>query len=110
MGSAWLFFMVFTCNQHYNWQNRRTTTDQQQVMQGRLGGLGLILPTLTRIGTRLVPAAGFGLTLVMIGAVVYHVPRGEVLNILMNIVLAAIVAFIAYGRWRKHPIPDRSAS
>jgi uncharacterized membrane protein YphA (DoxX/SURF4 family) len=74
-----------------------------------LGGLGLILPGLTRIQTRLVPAAGFGLALVMVGAIVYHVQRSEFQNILMNIILAVLVAFIAYGRWRLRPIPDRTS-
>ena len=75
-----------------------------------LGGLGLILPALTRIQTRLTPLAGAGLALVMVGAVVYHIQRGEVQNIFFNIVLAAIVAFIAYGRWRLKPLSDRSAA
>ena len=73
-----------------------------------LGGLGLILPGLTRIQTRLTPLAGAGLALVMVGAAVYHIPRGEFQNIFINLLLAALVAFIAYGRWRLKPLPDRS--
>jgi uncharacterized membrane protein len=74
-----------------------------------LGGLGLILPGVTKIQTRLTPLAAAGLTLVMIGAMVYHLPRGEVQNIITNLVLAAIMAFIAYGRWKLSPLKDRSA-
>jgi uncharacterized membrane protein len=74
-----------------------------------LGGLGLILPGLTKIQTRLTPLAGAGLTLVMLGAVVYHLGRGEMMNIFFNIFLGAVVAFIAYGRWKMHPLTDRSA-
>ena len=74
-----------------------------------LGGLGLILPGVTRIQTRLTPLAAAGLTLVMIGAMVYHFPRGEVQNIITNLILAAIMAFIAYGRWKLSPLKDRSA-
>jgi uncharacterized membrane protein len=37
-----------------------------------LGGLGLILPAITKIQTRLVPLAAAGLVLVMLGAAVYH--------------------------------------
>ena len=74
-----------------------------------LGGLGLILPGVTRIKTWLTPLAALGLTLVMILAVIYHLQRGEMTNITFNIVLAALSAFIAYGRWKLAPLPDRSA-
>ena len=74
-----------------------------------LGGLGLILPGVTRIQTRLTPLAAFGLVLVMIGAVIYHIPRGEVTNLVTNIVLAALLAFVAYGRLRLVPLTDRRA-
>ena len=72
-----------------------------------LGGLGLILPGLTKIQTRLTPLAGAGLAVVMIGAAVWHVGRGEFSNIVFNLVLAALAAFIAYGRWRLSPLPER---
>lgn len=74
-----------------------------------LGGLGLILPGLTKIQTRLTPLAGAGLVLVMVGAVVFHLGRGETQNIFFNLFLAAVVGFIAYSRWKKHPLADRSA-
>jgi uncharacterized membrane protein len=53
-----------------------------------LGGLGLILPGLFRIQTRLVPLAAAGLALVMVGAAIYHITRGETFNIVNNIFLA----------------------
>lgn len=71
-----------------------------------LGGLGLILPGLTKIQTRLTPLAAAGLALVMIGAAVWHAGRGEAANIIQNLVLAAIFLFIAYGRWRLSPLPS----
>ena len=74
-----------------------------------LAGLGLILPGLTKIQTRLTPLAGAGLVLVMIGAMVWHVQRGEVVNIFLNLILAVLAGFVAYGRWRLRPLPDRSA-
>ena len=73
-----------------------------------LGGLGLILPALTRIQTKLVPMAGAGLVLVMLGAIVYHATRGEFQNIALNIILAALCAFVAYGRWKIAPHTDRN--
>lgn len=75
-----------------------------------LGGLGLILPGLTRIQTRLTPLAALGLVFVMIGAAVWHVQRGEIPNILMNIIIAGLVGFIAYGRWKLRPLRDRTAA
>lgn len=72
-----------------------------------LGGLGLILPGLTRIQTPLTPLAAFGLCLVMLGAALWHLARGEYPNILMNLFLLALCAFIAYGRWRLHPLRRR---
>ncbi len=74
-----------------------------------LGGLGLILPGLFKIQTRLTWMAAWGLFLVMIGAMVYHISRGEIQNIVMNLVIALIMAFVAYGRMRLRPLTDRGA-
>jgi uncharacterized membrane protein YphA (DoxX/SURF4 family) len=74
-----------------------------------LGGLGLILPGLTKIQTRLTPLAGAGLALVMVLAAFYHLQRGEMQNIFLNLLVAAILAFVAYGRWRLKPLQDRNA-
>ena len=71
------------------------------------GGLGLILPSLTRIRPELTVYAAGGLVLVMIGAVIYHAGRGEAQSIVTNVVIAAIVAFIGYGRWKLEPIEAR---
>ena len=75
-----------------------------------LGGLGLILPGLTKRYTWLTPLAAAGLVLVMIGAAVFHITRGEAPNIVQNIILGALAAFVAYGRWKLRPLEDRSAS
>ena len=75
-----------------------------------LGGLGLILPGLTKIQTRLTPLAALGLALVMVGAVVYHITRGEIGNVVTNVVLLAIMLFIYYGRTRLVPLKDRNAT
>lgn len=73
-----------------------------------LGGLGLILPAITRIQTRLVPLAAVGLALVMVLAVFYHIARAEYTNIAFNLINAALLAFVAYGRWKLVPLKDRS--
>ena len=59
-----------------------------------LGGLGLILPGVTRIQTRLVPLTAAGLVLVMMGAMIYHIPRGETFNLVNNLFLAVLLAFV----------------
>ena len=69
-----------------------------------LAVLGLILPGLTGIQTRLTPLASAGLILVMVGAMVWHGQREEFANIVLNVILAGIAAFVAYGRWRLRPL------
>ena len=75
-----------------------------------LAGLGLILPGLTRIQTRLTPLAALGLVLVMAGAVVWHITRNEFANIFLNIILMGLAGFVAYGRWKLSPLKDKGAS
>ena len=69
-----------------------------------LGGLGLILPAALRIKPELTAWAAVGLALVMIFALIFHVSRSEMQAIGMNVILAAIAAFIAWGRFKKAPI------
>jgi len=74
-----------------------------------LGGVGLILPAMTRVKPKLTPLAAFGLTLVMILAAVFHIVRGEYRFFLpLNLVLAAGAAFIAFGRLIVRPIAPTS--
>lgn len=73
------------------------------------GGLGLILPAATRIKPHLTPLAAAGLAVVMILASVWHLPRGETQTIVVNLVLAGLLASIAYFRWRIRPVVSRNA-
>lgn len=73
-----------------------------------LGGLGLILPSITRIRPELTPLAAIGLIVIMVGAVVFHAGRDELVNIGLNVLNAAILGYIAYGRWRLAPIESRA--
>lgn len=72
-----------------------------------LAALGLVLPSLTRIQTRLTPLAALGLVIVMVGAAVWHFPRNEIANLTTNLVIAGLLGFVAYGRWRLRPIKNR---
>jgi len=69
-----------------------------------LGGVGLILPAMIAVRPKLTPLAAFGLTLIMILAAGFHIARGEYNFVLLNLVLAGVAAFIAYGRLFVRPI------
>ena len=64
-----------------------------------LGGVGLVLPALTNILSVLTPLAAAGLTLIMILAAIFHFRRGENAAIIVNLILGALAAFVAYGRF-----------
>lgn len=72
-----------------------------------LGALGLVLPSATRIAPVLTPIAAIGLVLTMIGAGVTHVRIGE--PPILNVILGALAAFVAWGRLKKAPIAPRGA-
>lgn len=74
-----------------------------------LGGLGLILPAVTRIRPDLVPLAAAGLAVVMLGAIAFHIGRGEASNAAGNALWVLAMAFVAWGRWMKYPIAPRGA-
>jgi uncharacterized membrane protein YphA (DoxX/SURF4 family) len=71
------------------------------------GGIGLVLPALTRIRPALTPLAATGLVTIMTFAVVFHLVRGEFSLVPFNLVLGGLAAFVAWGRFRKAPIPPR---
>lgn len=74
-----------------------------------LGGLGLILPGLTRIQPRLTVLAAVCLTALTICACVYQVLGNQPVNGVMALVFGAIAATIAYGRVRI-PLPSRDSA
>jgi len=73
-----------------------------------LGALGLILPGLLRIRSGLTPLAAAGLVIIMTGATVIGLVGGMVAVALMNVVVALLAAFVAYGRWRLAPLGGSS--
>lgn len=71
-----------------------------------LGGLGLLLPPITRIKTGLTPLAAAGLTIIMIGATVLTaagVGGGTPALAIFPGVICLLTAFVAYGRWKLRP-------
>lgn len=64
-----------------------------------LGALGLVLPAALDTAPALVPVAAIALALVMVGAVVVHLRRGEGLaSAAPAIVLALLSLVLAWGR------------
>lgn len=63
-----------------------------------LGGIGIILPSLLRIQPRLTVLSAIGIIVLMICASIFHISRGEASVIGVNIIFAAMAAFIAWGR------------
>lgn len=64
-----------------------------------LAAIGLILPAVLGVAPVLVPLAAVGLVLIMIGAGITHGRRGESQMIVVNVVLLALAAFVAWGRF-----------
>lgn len=63
-----------------------------------LGGIGLIVPWVTKIMPRLTPIAAIGLTILMLGTVIAHVQVGEISEAITNFVVAICLVVLAIGR------------
>jgi uncharacterized membrane protein YphA (DoxX/SURF4 family) len=64
-----------------------------------LGAVGLVLPAALDITPVLVPLAAVGVVLLMLGAIVTHTRRHEAQAVTMNVVLLALAAVVAWGRF-----------
>ncbi|MGH2600501.1 MAG: DoxX family protein [Dehalococcoidia bacterium] len=64
-----------------------------------LAAAGLILPAALDIAPILVPLAATGAVLLMVGAVITRLHRGEKLTILGDLVYLALADFVAWGRF-----------
>ncbi len=71
------------------------------------GGLGILLPSLLKFKPFLAPLAALGLAVIMVLAFGYHVIRAEYSALGINVLLAAIAVFIAWGRYRKVPVTEK---
>jgi hypothetical protein len=70
------------------------------------GGVGVLIPALTRIKPDLTVLAALGCIALQICAMVFHVSRGEIAATPVNLVLLALAIFIFWGRLRG-PIAPR---
>jgi hypothetical protein len=71
------------------------------------GGVGILLPALTRILPNLTVLAALGCSVLQVFALVFHVSRGEMPVTPLNVVLLALSLFVLWGRGRKAPIAAR---
>lgn len=71
------------------------------------GGIGILLPALTRILPRLTVLAALGCSVLQVFAFVFHISRGEAATTPLNFVLLALALFVLWGRSRKAPIVPR---
>lgn len=72
-----------------------------------LAGLGVLLPSLTRIKPRWAVLGALGCVGLMAGAIIFHLGRGEGANTPFNFFVAALAAFVAWGRQRRAPLDGR---
>ncbi|AWB06888.1 hypothetical protein A6A40_17725 (plasmid) [Azospirillum humicireducens] len=72
-----------------------------------LGGIGILLPSLTRIQPRLTVLAAAGIILLQVLALLFHLTRGEAAVVPMNMVLVTLTAFVLWGRGRALPVQPR---
>lgn len=71
------------------------------------GGLGILLPALTRIRPSLTVTAAACCALLQICAMAFHISRGEAEAVPVNIVFLVLSLFVFWGR-RRYPVPARS--
>ena len=65
------------------------------------GGLGVLLPSLTRIKPGLTVAAALGCVALQASAIVFHFSRGEAANTPFNFLLVGLSLFVAWGQPRR---------
>src|SRR5262245_22160052 len=73
-----------------------------------LGGLGVLLPSLTRIKPGMAVLAALGCAALQLAAIVFHFSRGEAANTPFNFLLVALSLFVAWGRRSRAPIAARA--
>jgi uncharacterized membrane protein YphA (DoxX/SURF4 family) len=74
-----------------------------------LGGVGVLLPSVTRIKPGLAALAALGCIALQASAIVFHLSRGEAANTPFNFVLVALALFVAWGRRTRARIEPRAS-
>lgn len=71
------------------------------------GGIGILLPALTRIKPQLTVWAALGCSVLQVCAIIFHGMRGEFAVLPFNFILLALALFILWGRSKRAPITPR---
>lgn len=71
------------------------------------GGLGILLPALTRIKPGLTVLAALGGSTLQVLAIAFHASRGEFAVLPLNFVLLPLCLFVLWGRGKRAPIAPR---
>lgn len=71
------------------------------------GGIGVILPGLTRIRPQLGVLAALGLAVLQVLAIGFHLSRGEASLVPLNFIILPLILFVLWGRGRRLPIAPR---
>jgi len=72
------------------------------------GGLGILLPALTRIQPRLTVLAAIGCSVLQVLAISFHASRGEWSVLPLNFALLPCAVYVLWGRIRVAPVEPRS--
>ncbi len=70
-----------------------------------LGAVGVVLPGVLGVAGVLVPVAALGLAVVLVGAIVTHLLRGEQDEVGLPVALLIAAAVVAAGRLSAWPLP-----
>jgi uncharacterized membrane protein YphA (DoxX/SURF4 family) len=71
------------------------------------GGIGILLPALTRIKPGVTTVAALCCSILQVCAIVFHVSRGEAALTPLNFILLALALFVYWGRRKAAPINPR---
>jgi len=72
-----------------------------------LGGIGVLLPSLTRVAPRLSVFAALGCAALQVCAIVFHASRGEAAKTPFNGLLVVLCIFVCWGRGFRAPVVQR---
>jgi len=72
------------------------------------GGIGIVVPALTRILPGLTVQAAIGCTVLQVLAMCFHLSRGEAAVVPLNLALLSLSLLVLWGRSRKAPILPRN--
>ena len=107
-GCAKLAIPLQALSQKMPWTGEHPTLVRVTALVDITGGLGLLLPALTRFTPGLSVLAALGCSVLQVCAIIFHVLRGEAILTPLNFVVLALLLFVLWGRGKKIPIPSRS--